>query len=313
MKLLSPSNPSSLPPNGAPGWVKLLPQETEDLWHIHNLVQVGDHVTGVAIRKVAKESKTGTVDQQRVKMKLTVCVKRIDFDPEGGELRLSGTVQNEVEGVRLGSHHTLTVELQRAVAIGKASWDTLGLERLRDATRGVDSSADLAVILIKEGAAGGLAQLILVSGGMSIVRARLETSAMPKQGDPRVVLGAKKSRTHWFDQVIAAIERHVSFDVVKCVVLAGPGFTKDAFHEYLFAEAERRQLRELHLSKKKWVLAHASAAYKHALKEVLCEPAVVARISDTKAAGEVRARPRLWPRAAPPVRPRPTQPRPHPR
>ena len=55
---------------------------------------------------------------------------------------------------------------------------------------------------------------------------------MPKQGDPRVVLGAKNAREHWFKQVLDAVVRHVDFGTVKCLVLAGPGFTKDAFYEY---------------------------------------------------------------------------------
>jgi protein pelota len=67
---------------------------------------------------------------------------------------------------------------------------------------------------------------------MSIVRAKLETPPLPKQGDPRVVLGAKKAREHWFKQVLDAVVRHVDFGTVKCLVLAGPGFTKDAFYEY---------------------------------------------------------------------------------
>ena len=36
----------------------------------------------------------------------------------------------------------------------------------------------------------------------------------------------------WFKQVLDAVVRHVDFGTVKCLVLAGPGFTKDAFYEY---------------------------------------------------------------------------------
>ena len=288
MKLLSPK-PTALPQPSFEGTVKLLPETPEDLWHAYNLAAPGDEIASTAIRKVTKESSTGSVDSQRIRLTLSVRLERVEFDPEGGELRLSGRVTNEIEGVRLGSRHTLTVELHRAFTIGKAQWDSVSLERLAEATRGVESSADLAVVLMREGAAGGLAQLILVSGGMSIVRARLEASATPKKGDPRVLLGAKKAKSSWFDQLIAAVDRHVNFETVKCIVLAGPGFTKDSFLEYAFSEAERCQRRTWMLSKSKWVIAHASSAYKHALHEVLTDPAVAARISDTKAAGEVIA------------------------
>lgn len=34
-------------------------------------------------------------------------------------------------------------------------------------------------------------------------------------------------------QVFAAIVRHVDWDIVRCLVIAGPGFAKDEFREYL--------------------------------------------------------------------------------
>ena len=54
-------------------------------------------------------------------------------------------------------------------------------------------------------------------------------------------------------------------------------------------EARRRELRELLISRPKWVLASASSAYKHALREVLAEPSVGARVADTRAAAETLA------------------------
>ena len=38
---------------------------------------------------------------------------------------------------------------------------------------------------------------------------------------------AKKEREKWYEQILQALLRHVDFGVVKCVVLAGPGFVKD--------------------------------------------------------------------------------------
>ena len=221
-----------LPTVGEPGEVRLVPETAEDLWHTYNMLAIGDALSANTIRKVAKESSTGSVESHRVHVTLAVKLKSIDFDPEGGELRLGGSVLSEVEGVRLGSHHTLSLECHRPFSLHKEEWDTVAIDRLREATSGEWSGADLAAILIKEGATGGLANVCLISNGMSIGRAKLETPPLPKQGDPRVVLGAKKAREHWFKQVLDAVVRHVDFGTVKCLVLAGPGFTKDAFYEY---------------------------------------------------------------------------------
>ena len=79
-------------------------------------------------------------------------------------------------------------------------------------------------------------------------------------------------------QVYEAIMRHVDWSIVKCLVIAGPGFTKDEFRTFLDAEAVRRDDRALLLNKSRVVLAPASSAFKHCLKEVLALPAVAAQI-----------------------------------
>lgn len=54
----------------------------EDMWHVYNLVRQGDCVTATTLRKVAKETGTGA-ESERVKIRLTVQVEGIEFDPEG--------------------------------------------------------------------------------------------------------------------------------------------------------------------------------------------------------------------------------------
>lgn len=268
---------------GGAGVATCRPETLEDLWHAYNLILVNDEVQATAVRKVKQESSTGSIDSQRVKIKLNIRVRKVDFDPEGGELRLSGVVCSEHAHVRLGSHQTLTLELNRDFALQKDEWDSVALERLRQSVTDDLERADLWAVLIKD----GLAQLCLVSEGMTIVKARLETH-IPKKGAPQALLGAKKARDTWFGNLLAALLRHVDFGALRCIVLAGPGFTKDAFWEWMVAEAQRRELRALLVSRPKWVLAHASSAYKHALREVLRDPSVAHRVAETKAGAEVR-------------------------
>lgn len=55
------------------------------------------------------------------------------------------------------------------------------------------------------------------------------------------------------------------------------------------AEAQRREVRALLLNRSKILLAPASSAYKHSIKEVLAGSVVAGQIKDTKAAKEVQA------------------------
>ena len=82
MKLLSPK-PTALPQPSFEGTVKLLPETPEDLWHAYNLAAPGDEIASTAIRKVTKESSTGSVDSQRIRLTLSVRLERVEFDPEG--------------------------------------------------------------------------------------------------------------------------------------------------------------------------------------------------------------------------------------
>lgn len=73
-------------------------------------------------------------------------------------------------------------------------------------------------------------------------------------------------------------------EVVRCVVVASPRFTKEQFHGYMLLEAERRSLRALLQNKARIMLARATSGYTHSLQEVLASPAVMALVKDTRLA-----------------------------
>ncbi|KAG2487184.1 hypothetical protein HYH03_014162 [Edaphochlamys debaryana] len=266
---------------GAEGFVKLLPEDPEDMWHVYNLAREGDHVTATTFRKVLLDKGTGA-ESERLKLKLTLQVEGIEFDAEGGVIRIKGRNLTESEHVKLGAYHSLELELGRAFSLWKAAWDALDIERVRQATD-VSLSADLAAVLITE----GLAHVCLVGGATTLIRARIEANLPRKRG--AAALGYDKAWSKFMEHVFNAVQRHVDFGVVKCLVIAGPGFAKDQFKEYLEAEAVRREVRPLIENKDKVLLAPASTAYKHSLKEVLSCPGIASRIKDTKAAREVVA------------------------
>lgn len=263
------------------GEIKLVAEESEDMWHAYNLIREGDHVTATTFRKVAKDTGTGA-DSERIKLKLTILVEGVEFDPEGGVIRLKGKNLTESEWVKLGSYHTLELEEQRAFTIRKEAWDALDIERVRQACD-PKLSADLAAVLITE----GLAQVCLVGSATTLVRAKVEANLPRKRG--AAAAGYDKAWDKFLNNVFEAVVRHVDWSIVKCLVIAGPGFAKDSFRTYLDAEAVKREARPLIENKARIVVAQASSAYKHSLKEVLALPAIAGQIKDTKAAREVSA------------------------
>ncbi|CAK7346657.1 unnamed protein product [Dovyalis caffra] len=276
-------NRRDLVPDG-PGSVKMTPVDSDDLWFAYNLIAPGDAVMAVTVRKVLRETANGRRDAERVKLKLQIEVEGTEYEKAESILRIRGKNTLENEYVKIGAFHTLELELHRPFVLRKALWDSLALDILNQASDPA-ASADLAVVLMQE----GLAHVLLVGRRflLTITRARIETSIPRKHGP--AIAGYESALNKFFEHVLQAFLKHVDFNVVRCAVIASPGFTKDQFHSKLLLEAERRQLRAIIENKSRIVLVHTSSGYKHSLREVLDAPNVMNLIKDTKAAQEVRA------------------------
>eukprot|EP00523_Entomoneis_sp_CCMP467_P001044 CAMPEP_0168741730 /NCGR_PEP_ID=MMETSP0724-20121128/12672_1 /TAXON_ID=265536 /ORGANISM="Amphiprora sp., Strain CCMP467" /LENGTH=417 /DNA_ID=CAMNT_0008789259 /DNA_START=3 /DNA_END=1256 /DNA_ORIENTATION=- len=261
------------------GMVFLQPETPEDLWHAYNLVQDGDEVRCTTVRKVVKESSTGSTTSQKRRVMLTIQVTKVDFDPDVLQLRISGTVTSENDVVRLGAHHTLTVELNSNFSITKEVWDQIYLDRIDEATH-PEQQAEIAAVVLQL----GLAHVCLVTGALTVTKARIETN-IPKK---RTGYNSQHSKaiTKFYEAVYQAILRHVDFQKVRVVLLASPGFVNQDMFQYLQQESVKREDRALIENKSKFVLGKASSGHKHALEEVFSDPGIMSRMNDTKVAKE---------------------------
>ncbi|XP_075034856.1 protein pelota homolog isoform X2 [Mixophyes fleayi] len=264
------------------GQVTLVPDEAEDMWHTYNLLQVGDSLQASTIRKVQTESATGSVGSTRVRTILTICVENIDFDSQACQLRVKGINIQENQYVKMGAYHTIELELNRKFTLAKKEWDSVVLERIEQACDPA-FSADVAAVIMQE----GLAHICLVTSSMTLLRAKIETNI------PRKRQGScsqhEKALEKFYEQVMQGIIRHINFDVVKVVLVASPGFVREQFCEFLFLRAVKQDLKTILENRGKFIQVHSSSGHKHSLTEVLCDPAVTARLADTKAAAEIKA------------------------
>lgn len=128
----------------------LVPNEDEDMWHVYNLLQVGDRIKASTLRKVVSESATGTTGATKVRTTLTIAVETIDYDFEGCVLRLKGKNVEENQYVKMGQYHTLDIELNRKFTLHKEEWDVYSIDRLEMACD-PSRSADLGAIVMNEG------------------------------------------------------------------------------------------------------------------------------------------------------------------
>ncbi|CAG4911621.1 unnamed protein product [Colias eurytheme] len=263
------------------GSIALIPEESEDMWHAYNLIAEGDSVTASTVRKVQNESSTGSSTSSRVRTTLTISVENIDFDTQACVLRLKGRNIVENQYVKMGAYHTLDLELNRKFHLKKLQWDSIALERV-DMACDPATSADVAAVVMQE----GLAHVCLITSSMTLVRSKIDVTIPRKRKG--FVQQHEKGLAKFYEAVMQGILRHIDFSVVKCIIVASPGFVKDQFYDYMMQQAVKTDNKLLIENKSKFLLVKASSGFKHSLKEVLQEPSVVAKISDTKAASEVK-------------------------
>lgn len=132
----------------------------------------------------------------------------------------------------MGAYHTLDLELNRKFEIRKREWDTIALERV-DMACDVTQNADLGAVIMQD----GIAHVCLITSSMTLVRTKIDMNIPRKRKG--VTSQHEKGLAKFYDAVLQAILRHINFDVVKCVLIASPGFVKDQFFEYMYQQAAK--------------------------------------------------------------------------
>lgn len=183
---------------------------------------------------------------------------------------------------QMGAYHTLDLELNRKLSLEKAEWDSVDLERVEMACD-VTQTADVAAVLMQE----GLAHICLITPNMTIVRVKIDV-AIPRKRKG-FTAQHEKGLAKFYEAVVQGVLRHINFTVVKCVLIASPGFVKDQFMDYMLQQAVKLDQKAILENRSKFLLVHSSSGFKHSLKEVLQDPAVLNKMSDTKAAAEVKS------------------------
>lgn len=159
----------------------------------------------------------------------------------------------------MGAYHTLDLEMNRKFRLMKHEWDSVSLERVEmacDPTK----SADLAAVIMQD----GLAHICLITSSMTLVRAKIEASIPRKRKN--FIQQHEKALTKFYENIIQGILRHIDFNIVKCVIIASPGFVRDQFYEYMFQMAVKTDNKVLLENKSKFMLIHSSTGFKHSLK-----------------------------------------------
>ena len=166
-------------------------------------------------RRVISESATGSTSSSRIVTKLTIRVDKVVFSAvptstndestlietpttsnvstnsdESTTLHISGPVTEESKYVKMGSFHTLDLEIGRDFTILKTpeeGWDSISIDRIREATEAT-AGAEVGAVVCGD----GIANVCLISQHTTIICQRIEVAVPRKRKGGGTALGAEK-------------------------------------------------------------------------------------------------------------------------
>lgn len=238
------------------GEITLIPENLDDLWHLYSIITPGDLVYAKTLRKIQRGEEVKR--RKKVEKKLVYLglrVENVDFHEFTNRLRIKGVIVEAPDNIgALGSYHTINVNIGTQIKIVKEEWPTFILKRIQEAVESTRRPKAL-VIAIEEGEA-----TIAVAGDydLTIVAQIIESIPGKRLNSKYHDEAVKKFFSDVFKVVEENIKRVNNFSVI---VIAGPGFVKDHFFEYLVSKSPELS--------GKVVIDDASSGGENAIYEVL--------------------------------------------
>jgi protein pelota len=199
--------------------VTLVPETTDDLWHLHHVVEPGDRVAGETTRRIQRDDdRMRDTGGQREPMSVTLAAGTVEFHEFANRLRVSGEIVACSREDQLGQHHTINVEAFDEIAITK-EWKPDQRERIEEASE-ESEAPEVAIATVEEGEA----TIHTVS--------EYATNEYASIAGPTGKGEFARDREELFADLGDALAR---MDV-DAVVLAGPGFTKQDALDHIAGE-----------------------------------------------------------------------------
>ena len=210
------------------GFVKVVPESLDDLWHLYNIIYPEDEVYARTTREVkVQEDYARPKEGRRVSVFLGVRVEKVFWDKSLNRLRVHGVIFDIPEDMGgRGTHHTLNVVVDKPLTIVKAQWLKHQVDRLDRASH---VEAPLVTVLSIDDEEYCVA--ILRQYGVE-VRAEKRTR-LPGKLEAEKRDEAIKS---FFKSALQTLQETWT-KVRSPIVILGPGFVKNDFAKYVREKA----------------------------------------------------------------------------
>ncbi len=247
------------------GEITVMPESTDDLWHLRYVIEPGDLVYSSTFRRVEESTDKIRPDKtEKKRVRLGIRVEGVEFHKFSHRLRVKGVIET---GLDAGYYHTFNIEPEIELSIIKSNWRTHQLERLREAER-ASNKAPIIILTIESGEA--VAGIVRQYGVDELFSIRYGSGK--GSGD--------STMKEFFNDVLNQLQQAYYSNACDALIIAGPGFIKNEFYEFM-----REKAPELH---KRAVIEQASSTGISGFMEVLKRGAVARLRAVERLAREVK-------------------------
>jgi len=210
------------------GFVKVVPESLDDLWHLYNIIYSGDQVYAQTTREVKIEQEYARPKEgRRVSVFLGVGVEKVFWDKSLNRLRVHGVIFDIPEDIGgKGTHHTLNVVVDKPLTIVKAQWLKHQLDRLDRASH---VEAPLVTVMSIDDEEYCVA--IIRQYGVEVKSEK--STHLPGKLEAEKRDEAFKS---FFKSALQALQEAWT-TTRSSIVILGPGFVKNDFFKYVREKA----------------------------------------------------------------------------
>lgn len=209
------------------GFVKAVPDTSDDLWHLYNVVYKGDEVYAYTSRAIKNDSESSRPKSaERVSAFMGVTVESVSWDKFLGKLRVHGLICHAPDIIPTGAHHTLAIGLNQPVTIVKREWPKHLLDRLIAAS---ETEKPLLIISIDD---EGFAVAETKQYGVEI-RVEERVRLPGKHEADKRIEGTKA----YFRKALNSLNQ-IWAQNHNPIIIIGTGFVKNDFAKYIAEEAQ---------------------------------------------------------------------------
>jgi len=248
------------------GEIKVKVTNTDDLWYLSHIIDLGDSVKGKTIRKIKiGESSDRNVKIVKKSVFLTISIEKIGFSKTTNALRVSGKITEGPDDVSKGSYHSFNLEENSTIVIKKPKWMKYQLDKLKEAC--VEKVAKILIVVMDR-----------EEGYFAIMQKYGYKLLTTIKGDVQKKSVEDKKESSFYADIIKQIGEYDKRYNLDKVILASPGF---------FKEDLLKQLKDDDL-KQKIVQATCSAVGKNGVDEVLKRDEVKTALHEDRISAEMK-------------------------